>query len=146
MKEGATQSKSQETVLDKGGIEFGARHASRVRGAELSEDYRWMKTILDAMDGLTVPLFEKDIVERWKARQTLEEIRGMAGDSVNDRRFIPPGEVLTTTDENGAYSKLIGQLIRLQIFFQLKDGRINMPDLFRLQVNVKRKGGMKPRA
>jgi hypothetical protein len=36
--------------------------------------------------------------------------------------------------------------MRLKIFFPLSDGRINMPDLFRLQVNVKRKGGMKPRA
>ena len=68
----------------------------------------------------------------------------MAG--VLDRRFIPPGDVLDTRDEDEAYDKLIEQLMRLKIFFSLSDGRINMPDLFRLQVNVKRKGGMKPRA
>jgi hypothetical protein len=68
------------------------------------------------------------------------------GPSRRDRRFIPPGDVLEASNDAAAYLKLIEQLIRLKIFFLLSDGRINMPDLFRLQANVKRKGGMKPRA
>jgi hypothetical protein len=143
MKEGAVQTKSQETVLDKTGIESGARSASKVRVEELSEDYRWMDTVLKAMEGLIVPLTEEDLVVRWKQRRTIAALKNLAGG--RDRRFIPPGAVLETRDENEAYTKLIEQLMRLKVFFSLSDGRINMPDLFRLQANVKRKGGMKPR-
>ncbi len=146
MKEGAIKTKSSDTVLDKAGIEAGARFASKVRVEELSEDYRWMDTVLKAMEGLVVPLSEKDLIARWKQRQTISSLKALAENEARDRRFIPPGDVLNADDENNAYSKLIEQLERLRIFFELSDGRINMPDLFRLQVNVKRKGGMKPRA
>jgi hypothetical protein len=146
MKEGAAKTKSHETVLDKSGIESGARIASKVRVQELSEDYRWMDTVLKVMEGLVVPVTEQDLVSRWKQRSTLNKLKGIAKSEGRDRRFIPPGEVLEAPNETAAYSKLIEQLMRLKIFFLLTDGRINMPDLFRLQANVKRKGGMKPRA
>ena len=146
MKEGAEKAKSQDTVLDKAGIEAGARIASKVRVGELFEDYRWMGAVLKAMDGLVVPLTEQELVGRWQQRQTLAALKQVADDARSDRRFIPPGDVLVTENEAEAYAKLIELLISLKIFFTLSDGRINMPDLFRLQANVKRKGGMKPRA
>ena len=105
-----------------------------------------MNTVLQAMDSLVVPLTEQDLVDRWKIRKTLVALKAVADNESRDRRFIPPGDVLDAASETDAYPKLIEQLIRLKIFFRLSDGRINMPDLFRLQVNVKRKGGMKPRA
>lgn len=144
MKKAAEETKSQETVLDKAGIESGARHASKVRVEELSEDYRWMNTVLNDMDSLAVPLTPADLTARWQERQTLEKLRSEAQNQNNDSRYIPPGEVLEAQPSN-AYALLIDQLIKLKIFFRLADGRINMPDLFRLQANVKRKGGMKPR-
>ena len=106
-----------------------------------------MNTVLEVMEGLVVPLTEQDIIARWKQRGTIARLKALAiNDNNRDRRFIPPGDVLESGNEIEAYSKLIEQLMRLKIFFRLSDGRINMPDLFRLQVNVKRKGGMKPRA
>ena len=146
MREGAGKTKSQDTVLDKGGLEFGARDASRVRVQELSEDYRWMDTVLKVMGGLVVPLTKQDLISRWKDQRTLATLKVLADREGSDRRFIPPSDVLDTDDEVEAYSKLIDQLMNLKIFFELSDGRINMPDLFRLQANVKRKGGMRPRA
>jgi hypothetical protein len=77
MKEGATKTKSHETVLDKTGIEFGARIASKVRVEELSEDYRWMNTVLKAMEGLVVPLTEQDLIIRWKQRGTIALLRDL---------------------------------------------------------------------
>jgi hypothetical protein len=146
MKEGALKTKSSDTVLDKAGIEAGVRLASKIRIQELSEDYRWMDSVLRAMEGLVVPLATQDLIGRWKDKKTLSALRALAQSEASDRRFIPPGEVLEAQSEREAYPKLIEQLIRLKIFLPLSDGRINMPDLFRLQVNVKRKGGMKPRA
>lgn len=146
MKEGVVTTKSKETVLDKIGIESGARTASKVRVEELSEDYRWMNTVLKDMEGLVVPLTEQDLTSRWKQKKTLSTIKSLAESEQRDRRFIPPGEVLNATSDADAHAQLVQQLVRLKIFFLLHDGRINMPDLFRLQANVKRKGGMKPRA
>ena len=62
MKEGAAKTKSQETVLDKIGIKSGARIASKTRVEELSEDYRWMDTVLKVMEGLVVPLTDQDLL------------------------------------------------------------------------------------
>ena len=146
MHKGAAETKSSDTVLDKGGIQAGARDASKVRVEELSEDYRWMGTVLKGMEGLVVPITRQGLIAQWKDRRTLTALKGLAESESRDRRFIPPGEVLEAGDEDDAYSQLIEQLIRLKIFLPLADGRINMPDLFRLQAKVKRKGGMKPRA
>lgn len=145
MKTAAQETKSNETVLEKSGIESGARHASKIRVQELSEDYGWMGTVLEAMEGLVVPLEENDLATRWRERRTLTKLQSEAEKQNNDSRYIPPGEVLMA-EETEAYALLIEQLVRLKIFFRLADGRINMPDLFRLQAKVKRKGGMKPRA
>jgi hypothetical protein len=146
MKTAAVETRSTATVLDKFGIESGARKASKSRVQELSEDYRWMNAVLDAMGKLVVPLPPQELIGRWRERGTLSKLRDLARNEGRDRRFIPPGEVLEATDEIEAYAKLIEQMIRLKIFLRLSDDRINMPDLFRLQANVKRKGGMKPRA
>ena len=146
MQKGAAETRSRGTVLDKVGIESGARNASKVRVDELSEDYRWMDTVLKVMESLVVPLTERELVGRWTLRRTLAALKTLATNESRDRRFIPPGDVLDAGDETEACSKLIEQLVRLKIFLRLSDGRINMPDLFRLQANVKRKGGMKPRA
>ncbi len=145
MKAAAEETKSQETVLNIAGIQAGTRSASRTRIEELSEDYRWMTIVLTDMESLVVPLSADDLAARWRERGTLKKLRKQAGEAGNDRRYIPPGEVLETPERN-AYPLLIEQLVRLKIFIRLTDGRINMPDLFRLQANVRRKGGMKPRA
>ena len=50
------------------------------------------------------------------------------------------------TDETNAYQNLITTMTDLRIFFELTDGRINMPDLFRLEARIKRRGGMRPLA
>jgi len=146
MKEAAENAKSNETVLDVAGIQAGARKASKVRVEELSEDYRWMKQVLNDMQHLVVPLPEADLVARWQERGTLRKLKEQAETERYDNRYIPPGNVLEVLEEREAYRQLIDQMVRLKIFFRLNDGRINMPDLFRLQAKVKRKGGMKPRA
>lgn len=144
MRAAAVETKSQETVLDKAGIEAGTRSASKVRVGELSEDYRWMETVLKDMERLVVPLTENELAVRWRERRTLETLKTQAQEAGNDGRYIPPGQVLQTPEDD-AYPLLINHLVSLKIFIQLSDGRINMPDLFRLHANVKRKGGMRPR-
>ena len=146
MRTAAEKAKSSETALDKAGIEEGVRKASTTRIRELAEDYKWMVQVLGAMNGLVVPITKHDLIERWKQKRTLDNLKSDASQQAGDRRYIPPGEVLEAGDEFDAYSKLIDEMITLRIFLEIPDGRINMPDLFRVEAKVKRKGGMKPRA
>ena len=146
MRQGVTMTKSDDLVLDKVGIEAGVRSASKIRVEELSEDYRWMNMVIEDMKGLVVPLAVGDLISRWKQEKTLTKLKSLAADAAFDRRFIPPGEVLQAQTDAEAYHLLVDQLVKLRIFFLLTDGRINMPDLFRLQADVKRRGGMRPRA
>jgi hypothetical protein len=90
MKESAAKTKSQDTVLDKTGIESGARSASKVRVEELSEDYRWMDTVLKVMEGLVVPLTEQDLVARWEQRRTVGALRVLADNESRDRSEVDP--------------------------------------------------------
>lgn len=148
MQDAADDAKSTEFVLDRAGIEEGVRKASRVRVRdELAEDYRWMPTVLNALQGLTVPIDPDQLIARWRERGTLGALRSLVDQEGQDQRFIPPGRVLEeATDETNAYQNLITTMTDLRIFFELTDGRINMPDLFRLEARIKRRGGMRPLA
>ena len=146
MQKAANETKARDMVLDRGGIHDGAREASKLRVQELLEDYKWMNTVLKDMANLVVPITAESLVSRWKESGTWASLKSLGMLDGQDRRFIPPGNVLEMTNEDDALLSLIEQLKHLKIFFPLTDGRINMPDLFRLQANVKRKGGMKPRA
>lgn len=146
MRDAANTTKSPEFVLDRAGIEAGVRKASVVRVAELAEDYRWMPLVLAALQGLTVPIDQDQLVDRWRERNTLTALRSLVEQEGQDQRFIPPGLVLDATDESNAYQNLIATMIGLRIFFELTDGRINMPDLFRLDARIKRRGGIRPLA
>ncbi|MBW4092988.1 MAG: hypothetical protein HIU82_18090 [Proteobacteria bacterium] len=143
---GAAQSaRSTEFVLDRSGIEDGVRRASKVRVDELSEDYRWMGTVLEALKGLTVPIEKMQLISRWQERDTLATLRTLAEHEAQDHRFIPPEGVLDARNDELAYRSLTDVMVRLRIFLELADDRINIPDLFRLRADIKRRGGMKPR-
>lgn len=144
MRDAASTTKSFDFVLDRAGIEAGVRKASGTRVRELIEDYRWMPLVLRALQGLTVPIDQDQLIVRWRERGTLPALRSLVEQESQDQRFIPPGLVLEAADESNAYRNLITTMVGLRIFFELTDGRINMPDLFRLEARIKRRGGIRP--
>ncbi|MBF0374481.1 MAG: hypothetical protein HQL39_13840 [Alphaproteobacteria bacterium] len=145
MRRASETSVSESKVLDRSGIEDGVREASKIRLAELGEDYKWMHDVLGSLAGLTVPIGRDDLARRWQERGILQKLQAAASQNSSDLRFIPPSEVLEASTEWEAYDKLIESLRTLRIVLEIPDERINMPDLFRIEANVKRRGGMKPR-
>lgn len=144
MRDAAHNARSDQLVLDRTGIEQGVRIASKVRVGELQEDYRWMPEVLSALQGLTIPLDRDSLIGRWQEREVLKKLHSLAKVRDSDQRFIPPGRVFDRPTEIAAYEELIALMIQLRICFELSDGRINMPDLFRLEAKIKRRGGMRP--
>lgn len=112
-------------------IKRGVQKASEIRIAEMAEDYPWVTNLLEPLKGLTVPCEFSLITERW------------------DQQFpsgpgsIMPGLLPPQHAERG-WAGIRDDIERLGLFETMKDGRINMPDLYRVGFGLGRRGGVKP--
>ncbi len=113
-------------------IKRGVQKASEIRVDELSEDYPWIKTLLEPFYGMTVPCEREVFADRW--RESLGN--GPSRDLFGTR--LPPEHW-----ELG-WSGILDDLVELGIFEKMKDGRINMPDLYRVGFGLGRRGGVRP--
>lgn len=111
-------------------IKRGVQKASEIRIAEIAEDYPWAKVLCEPLAGLNVPCEFSLIEERW--RQQLDD------PSAIPRDRLPPQHA------GRGPSGIFEDLQRLGIFERMKDGRVNMPDLYRVGFGLGRKGGVKP--
>lgn len=112
-------------------IKRGVQKASEIRIAEMAEDYPWMTNLLEPLKGLTVPCEFSFIIERWD-----QQFPNGPGSITHGR--LPPQHA-----ERG-WSGIRDDIERLGLFETMKDGRINMPDLYRVGFGLGRRGGVKP--
>lgn len=116
-------------------IKRGVQKASRIRVAEIREDYPWMHRVLGPLTGMTVPCRFEEIVECWDRERTLERlIDGAEQDEIK----LPPRHV-----DHGV-TGIREDLESLGVFQHLYDGRVNIPDVFRVGYGLGRKGGVEP--
>jgi len=113
-------------------IKRGVQQASEIRIAELSEGYLWAKTIMECLADLTVPCEFSKIEELWKKE---------FGDRPESRIF---GSRLPSEHWEEGWSGIRHDLERLGIFHHMKNGRTNMPDLYRVGFGLGRRGGVRP--
>ncbi len=113
-------------------IKRGIQKASEIRVNEMAEDYPWVRTFMSPLAGLTVPCEYALIEQRWT-----HDFPGGPGAAPVER--LPPQHA-----ERG-WDGLKQDLIRLGIFETKKDGRIDMPDLYRVGFGLGRRGGVKPK-
>ncbi|HBB41079.1 MAG: hypothetical protein COW73_04960 [Nitrospirae bacterium CG18_big_fil_WC_8_21_14_2_50_70_55] len=118
-------------------IQQGVVKASQVRVDEIGEDYPWVKPLLEAARGAEVPMTTTELSSRWPA-DSLGQVTKAAGDKLPPRRF--------TNDpfRQGSPEALIDDLVELAVLYRTKDGRLNMPDIFRVGFGIRRRGGVKP--
>lgn len=112
-------------------IKRGVQKASEIRIAEMVEDYPWVTSIFAPLRGLTVPCEFSAIEERWT-----QQFTGGPGEVTHDR--LPPRHAAR------GWPGVREELERLGLFETMKDGRINMPDLYRVGFGLGRRGGVKP--
>ncbi|MFP5231261.1 MAG: hypothetical protein ACLGQX_01395 [Acidobacteriota bacterium] len=111
-------------------IKQGVQKASEIRVSELSEDYPWVRSLMEPLRGLTVPCPFEAVSDRWQADP------GMTATLSSER--LPPEH-----HELG-WPGLRRDLESLGLFESMKDGRVNMPDLYRVGFGLGRRGGVKP--
>lgn len=112
-------------------IKRGIQKASEIRVNEMAEDYPWVRTFMNPLNGLTVPCDYHTIFERWQD--------AFPGGLNVARDQLPPQHA-----ERG-WDGIREDLVRLGVFDVKKDSRIDMPDLYRVGFGLGRRGGVKPK-
>jgi hypothetical protein len=125
--------KEQKYPLHYEAIKNGVQEASTIRVAELREDYPWVGELLTPLKGTTLPCEFSLITELWRSKKSL----GKLAQTGEDARRLP-----SRLDEGDEGIKQ--DLVDLGIFKEKPDGRIDMPDVYRVGYGLGRKGGIKP--
>lgn len=112
-------------------IKRGIQKASEIRVNEISEDYSWVKSLMDPLSGLSVPTEYLQIQDRWVASYP----NGPSSVAIGS---LPPQHI------DNSWNGIRDDLIRIGIFTTRKDGRLDMPDLYRVGFGLGRRGGVKP--
>lgn len=129
------QPSKHETALYYEGIKRGVRKASQIRVRELKEDYPWVDVLMEPLRGLVVPCDFHEVVQRWEKEDSLDELR---------RRFGESGEELAPAHLDEGAPGVREDLEQLGIFYRMSDGRVHIPDVYRIGYGMGRKGGVKP--
>lgn len=124
-------------VIDYKGIQSGVSEASNTRHAELKEDYPWIESALEPLRGQSVPVPQEDFYAIWRRQGVPQHILAEYVDS------RAPLEI-SRADPESLPQALERSLVQLGVFEDRDDGRINVPDIFRISAGMKRKGGVPP--
>ena len=116
-------------------VKRGVRTASKRRVQELGEDYPWVDRLLRPLSGIVVPCEFKEIEGIWKDDGILDSL---ADEIRQDEVKLPPRNI--DRKEVGVREDLES----MGVFRRLHDGRVDIPDVFRVGYGLGRKGGVKP--
>lgn len=124
-----------ENALHFNSIKRGVQEASKIRISELQEDYPWVDQVMRPLEGLVVPCEFEEISNRWQSGHVLDRL---TEEMQQDEVKLPPRNI-----DKGPEG-VRNDLNTLGVFQLLHDGRINIPDVFRVGYGLGRKGGVKP--
>ena len=100
----------------------GVKAASEQRVVELAEGFEWINEVSARLEGLEVPSLESKVIQR-----------------LSECIFQSPPASLRSTEP----SIILQQLREIGVFLRNSDGRYNVPDLYRVAMRMKRRGGIK---
>jgi hypothetical protein len=121
-----------EVALHYESIKRGIQKASEIRVQEVAEDYPWVPDVLSELKGMNVPCDYTEVQSRWQARFP------KGPQSISSSR-------LPAQHAERGWDGLRDDLQRLGLIETKKDGRIDMPDLYRVGFGLGRRGGVKPK-
>lgn len=119
-------------------IRQGVQHASEIRVREVREDTPWVQDALEPLRGQQVPIEPQTVISLWRGadlRTTLERQKSPAGVDEDDEEF-------RTGPSRTDYDGLIEELKDFGMFTVRADGRLDLPDVYRIAFGVGRKGGV----
>jgi len=121
-------------ALDHLGLQDGVRSASSSRLSELYEDYPWIKPALESLSRQFVPIERSQLFELWKSKRVLQDI---ATASQHDPTSAPVG-----FNDGNELDRLLNAMKNVAVMEERSNGKINVPDIFRVDAQILRKGGV----
>jgi hypothetical protein len=121
--------------LDYRGIHEGVRKASEDRLKELKEDYWWISLALQPLRDQQVPMARAVLKKLWSDKKIPREI--LSSSSISPVRLSS-----ASGDRSSLEDALIKDLVAIGIIEVRPNDKINIPDIFRLEAGIKRKGGV----
>ena len=121
-------------------IKSGVEKASVIRKAEIEEDYSWVRHSLSGLKGLNVPVSWKEIRGRWLKEDLIGKLPELIArdDPDHAKSHLLP-------DLRFREDSLRDALIGLGVLSKMREqGKINMPDVYRVAFGIGRKGGQPP--
>lgn len=125
-----------EKAVSPDGIRHGLREASKTRVDQLHQEFPWIKGVLAPMAGLLLPQEENAVFDVWRRAKTVEKL---IVDAEKQKYLLP-----FKSNEDRSELGLFSVLEEIGIMFRRKDGRLDMPDLFRVAARLLKKGGITP--
>jgi len=116
------------------GIKKGVLEGCRIRGQEIEEEFFWIPIVMEPLEGVMVPCDYSEISERWQRHGVIERLR----------KEVAPRKVLVPRHVDEGHEGLRDDLLDLGLLKRMQDGRINMPEVYRLAFGLGRRGGVKP--
>lgn len=129
----------KDRAVDHLGIAEGVRKASEDRLHELKEDYWWITSALEPLRGQLVPMPLDELKDLWRQQGTAKSIMR---ESTATKRLAPVQ--LVATDPRDLEAALVSALQAIGVLEIRSNQKINVPDIFRIEAQIKRKGGVKP--
>src|SRR5439155_6625524 len=97
----------------------------------------WVKPLLEAARSAVVPMSVTEIAGKWSSHALSQMLQAT-------RLKLPPRRFTDDPLRKGKADALVDDLVELAVLYRTADGRLNMPDIFRVGFGIKRKGGVKP--
>jgi hypothetical protein len=115
-------------------IKRGVQRASEIRVDEVAEDFTWIRAVMQPLAGLVVPCEFTDVRRSWRKARVVDSVSRLDASEAH----LPPRQI--DRGEEG----LLDDLIDLGLFGRMRDGRLNLPDVYRVAFGLGRRGGVKP--
>ncbi len=123
-------------VITPEGLRHGLRAASKTRVDQLHQDFPWIKGVLAPLAGLLLPQDEEKVFAAWKSAGTIQALV----EDAKEKKYLPP----FPPKEGPVETDLYLALERIGVMQRRNDGRVDMPDLFRVAAKLLKKGGTAP--
>ncbi|WP_411073544.1 hypothetical protein [Streptomyces sp. cmx-4-7] len=140
LSETRSQYAGYEYALHHEGIRRGVQKASETRVIEVSEDMPWVSRAIEPLAGHQVPIEQEKVEDLWAESRLVDDLRKEA------QRYEPvpmeEDKVRTGPRYPEDPAQLIEELIELGVMRRRADGRIDLPDVYRIAFGVGRKGGV----
>ena len=124
-------------ILPPTGLRAGIQAASELRLQQLKEEYGWIEAVIEPLADQQLPCKESDLFTRWAAVDTATTISAPVGDLLEPIEF--------SEGDTNRSAAILRALLRIGVAERRADGRINIPDIYRVAARMLRKGGVPPR-